>query len=426
MKTYQETVDVLVIGGGTAGAIAAIQAARAGARTAVVEMNGQLGGTMTTGGISAPAYFFSPQGQIIAGIGWELVRKTKALDGTPWPDFESPNWPRPSHHVRVNPAVYALVAEEACLAAGVILHYHEILTGITREDDGWRVHTVGKGLTRTITAREVIDCTGDADVVGMLGLARRRGEVRQPGTLAFKFEGYDFDALDDDVVQKRFLDAMESGALQPGDYWRAEDQPFMGFLHNGGTNKQHIFGADSSTSETQTEANVAGHRAALRLLRFIRTIPGCEEATLAWMSPMAAVRETTRIVGETTVTYEDYMEARVFDDAVCYSLYYVDVHTEHGVEHEFVQPGRIPTVPLSALVPQGTDALLVAGRCVSSDRLANSALRVEASCMAMGQAAGAAAALGVRTGTPSRAVSLDALRALLREHDAIVPDPEAS
>jgi hypothetical protein len=421
MDSYQESVDVLVVGGGTAGAVAAIQAARAGARTAVVEMNGQLGGTMTTGGVSAPAYFFSPEGQVIAGIGWELVRKTKALDGTPWPDFDRPNRPRPSHHVRINPAVYALLAEEACLDAGVTLHYHEILAGIERAGDAWQVRTGGKGLERTITAREVIDCTGDADVVGMLGLARRRSEIRQPGTLAFKFVGYDLDDLDDDVVQKRFLDAMESGALRPGDFWRAEDRPFMGFLRNGGTNQQHILGADSATSQTQTEANVAGHRAALRLLRFIRTIPGCEEATLAWMSTQAAIRETTRIVGETTITHEDYVQARVFDDAVCYSLYYIDVHTDHGVEHEFLPPGRIPTIPLSALVPQGTEGLLVAGRSVSSDRLANSALRVEASCMAMGQAAGAAAALGVQLDTPSRQVPIDALRSLLREHDAIVP-----
>jgi hypothetical protein len=214
---------------------------------------------------------------------------------------------------------------------------------------------------------------------------------------------------------------MESGALRPGDFWRAEDRPFMGFLRNGGTNQQHILGADSATSQTQTEANVAGHRAALRLLRFIRTIPGCEEATLAWMSTQAAIRETTRIVGETTITHEDYVQARVFDDAVCYSLYYIDVHTDHGVEHEFLPPGRIPTIPLSALVPQGTEGLLVAGRSVSSDRLANSALRVEASCMAMGQAAGAAAALGVQLDTPSRQVPIDALRSLLREHDAIVP-----
>ena len=115
MENLFEQVDVLVIGGGTAGTIAAIQASRAGVHTAVVEMQGQLGGTMTTGGVSAPAYFWGRDRQIVAGIGWELVCKTKALDGSAFPDFDVPNPNRPSYHVGINPAIYALVAEEACL-----------------------------------------------------------------------------------------------------------------------------------------------------------------------------------------------------------------------------------------------------------------------------------------------------------------------
>ena len=292
MQRYNDSVDVLVIGGGTAGAVAAIQAARAGAKTAIVEMNGQLGGTMTTGGVSAPAYFFSPDRQIIAGIPWELITKTKALDETPMPDFSIQNPRRPSYHLPINPAVYALVAEEACLDAGVELHYHEILAGIEAQAEGWQVETIGKGIRRTIEAQEVIDCTGDADVVGMLGLPRERGDVRQPGTLIFDFGGYDAAELDVEIVQERFEAAMEAGDLQPGDYWLAKDSLFINFLRNGGHNAQHIFGADSTTSETQTEANIKGRQAALRLLRFIRTLPGCEAATLDNMCTMAAIRET--------------------------------------------------------------------------------------------------------------------------------------
>ena len=421
MQDYHDTVDVVVIGGGTAGVIAALQAARAGVRTAIVEMAGQLGGTMTTGGVSAPAYFFSPDRQIVAGIGWELVKATKALDHTPWPDFDSPNPHRPSYHVNLNPAVYALVAEEACLDAGIDLHFHEILVGIEPQEEGWRVHTIGKGVRRWIEAREVIDATGDADVVGLLTLPRERGEVRQPGTLMFRLGGYDAGELDVEVVQEHFEAAMQDGRLQPGDFWRAEDDLFISFLRGGGANQQHIFGADATTSVTQARANIEGRRALLRLLRFVQSLPGCAGATVEQLFTQAAVRETYRIVGETPVTYNDYITGRCFHDAICYSLYFIDVHTEHGVEHELVPPGRVPTVPLGALVPQGSRHLLVAGRAVASDRLANSALRVEASCMAMGQAAGAAAALGVRLRIPSRDVPIDAIRALLREHNAIVP-----
>jgi glycine/D-amino acid oxidase-like deaminating enzyme len=330
METYYNQVDVLIVGGGTAGAIAAIQAGRADAVTAVVEMHGQLGGTMTTGGVSAPAYFWSPERQIIAGIGWELVLKTKALDGSSLPDFAQPNPRRPSYHVRVNPRLYALLAEEACLDAGVTLYYHEIVTGIRDLGDAWTVDTVGKGLRRTITAREVVDCTGDADIVGMLGLPRLRGDVRQPGTLLFRFGGYDVKTLDMEIVQEHYKAAMADGRLQAGDFWRGEDQPFIHFLRSGGANAQHIFGADSSTAATQSAANVKGRQATLRLLRFLRTLPGCEDVQLEHMCTLATARETYRIVGEKTVTYDDYIAGRVFEDAVCYSLYFVDVHTEGG------------------------------------------------------------------------------------------------
>jgi hypothetical protein len=421
MESHHTRVDVLVVGGGTAGTIAAIQAGRAGVKTAVVEMQGQLGGTMTTGGVSAPAYFWSPERQIVAGIGWELVLRVKALDGTSLPDFNAPNPRRPSYHVSVNPRLYALLAEEACLEAGVRVHYHEIVTGVRDLGNAWQVETVGKGLQRTITAREVIDCTGDADLVGMLGLPRLRGDVRQPGTLIFRFGGYDANEFDMEIVQEHYEAAMADGRLHAGDFWRGEDQPFIEFLRSGGVNAQHIFGGDSSTSATQTEANLLGRQAVLRLLRFVRSLPGCENAQLDSLCTLATARETYRIVGEKRITYEDYIAGRVFRDAVCYSLYFVDVHTERGVEQEFVPRPRVPTVPLGALVPRGSQRLLVAGRCVSSDRLANSALRVEASCMAMGQAAGAAAALGARKGIPSRDVPLEEIRALLREHGAIVP-----
>jgi len=426
VEILQDDVDVLVVGGGTAGVIAAIQAARAGAKTAIVEMAGQLGGTITTGGVSAPAYFFSPDRQIIAGIGWELVLKTKALDNTPWPDFSRHNPRRPSYHIPINPAVYALVAEEAALEAGVDLHYHEILNDIERYPGGWSVQSVGKGILRSTLAREVIDCTGDADAVGILDLPRERGEVRQPGTLEFRLCGYNMDDLDVEVVQERFESAMDDGNLQPGDFWRAEDGLFIEFLRARGVNQQHIFGADSTTAVTQSSANVEGRRAVLRLLRFVRTLPGCGQATLEKLYPMAAIRETYRIVGETKITYDDYISGRIFDDAVCYTLYFIDVHTEHGVEQEFIPARRVPTIPLGSLIPKGSERLLVAGRSISSDRLAHSALRVEASCMAMGQAAGAAAALGVEMEVPSRDVPIEAIRSLLREHDAIVPTMDSS
>lgn len=412
--------DVLVAGGGTAGVVAAIQAGRAGARTILLEMTGQLGGTTTTGGVCAPAHFWTRHRQVIDGIGWELVSKTLALDGSSPPDFLNPPPHRPQWQVRINPFIHVLVCEDEALRAGVELHYHEVAAAIRREPDAWVVDTAGKNWRSQIRAKEVIDCTGDADLVGMLGLPRERGETRQPGTLMFRLGGYDAASLDAELVGARYRQAMARGELKPGDFHEPAGD-FNKFLRLRGGNQLHVFDADSSTARTQTRANIDGRAGLLRVLRFIKTLPGCEGVKVESMCGATAVRETYRIVGRTTVTEADYMSGRRFDDAVCHSFYFIDLHTEQGGERVFLADGVEPTIPLGALAPKGSQHLLVAGRTLSSDRRANSALRVQASCMAMGQAAGAAAALGVRLGVPSCDVPLDLLRNLLREHGAIVP-----
>lgn len=424
MQQQKLSCDVLVVGGGTAGVIAAVQAGRAGAKTILVEMTGQLGGTTTTGGVSAPAHFWTRHRQVIAGIGWDLVSKTLELDGSSPPDFLNPPEHRPQWQVRINPFIYVLLCEEAVVNAGVDLHYHEFVTGIRRVNDAWELTTAGKNHASTIIAKEVIDCSGDADMVGMLGLPREKGETRQPGTLTFRIGGYDYNTLDHALIQSRYQQAMASGQLKPGDFHEPEGD-FNKFLRLRGGNQLHVFNADSSTAPLQTQANTDGRSALLRMMRFIKALPGCSGVKLESLCGATAVRESWRIVGETKVTEEDYMTGRLFDDAVCYSFYFIDLHTEQGGERVFLADGVEPTIPLGSLVPQGVKHLLVAGRTLASDRRANSALRVQASCMAMGQAAGAAAAIGVKLGVPSADVPLDLLRKLLAEHGAIVPEPVA-
>jgi glycine/D-amino acid oxidase-like deaminating enzyme len=415
-------VDVLVVGGGTAGAVAAIQAARAGARTAILERGPQLGGTMTTGGVAFPGLFHAWGRQIIAGIGWELVSKTVALGGGTMPDFTRPygraHW---RHQIPLSGELYAALAEEACLEAGVALFYYELPIQALEEEGRWRIDAVGKGLRHELTAQQVVDCTGDADVVRLAGYRCLREMETQPGTLRFRFGGYEVDELDGPVIEGRYHQAVASGELHPGDVSHVEG-PFMAFLRSGGENAQHVLGADSTTSSSQTQANIAGRQSMLRLLRFLRTLPGCEGARLLSMAPETAVRETTRIVGETTVTIEDYVAGHLYPDAVCYAFYPVDLHTEEGVTPRQLPEGTVATIPLRALIPAASRNLLAAGRCVSSDRLANSALRVQAPCMAMGQAAGAVAALAaLQTITPNR-VPFAQLAGLLGAHGALVPE----
>jgi hypothetical protein len=377
--------DVLVVGGGTAGTIAALQAARGGAKTLLVERGSQLGGTMTVGGVAFPGLFHAWGKQVIAGIGWELVRQTVELDGGRLPDFATPppsgrHW---AHQVLINPFLYAVLAEEACRAAGVAVCYYEFPAAIQPTQNGWRGEVVGPGTRRRVTCKQLIDCTGGADVVGMAGLQRLREDETQPGSMLFKLG-----------------DAFQAGRER--------------------LESVYVHGADSSNSVTRTRANVTGRRRILERLRAQRARGG-QAARLVQLQPEAAFRESFRILGEVVITHEDYVAGRVFDDAVCYAFYPVDLHTRQGVRPKPLEEGVVPTVPLRALIPRESRNLMVAGRSVSSDRLANSGLRVQATCMAMGQAAGAAAALAVQRGTTPGNVPLPALRQLLRRHAAIVP-----
>lgn len=411
--------DILVVGGGTAGVVAALQAAYGGCRTVLVEGGSQLGGTMTTGGVAFPGLFHVNGKQIIGGIGWNLVCETVAMNDDTLPDFSVPygksHW---LHQVAFNPFLYAALAEEKCLAAGIGLRYYEWPVSVEKSSGGWTVRTFGKGEEYEIRCRQLVDCTGDAAVTALAGFARLREEETQPGSILFRFCGYDPEKLDYDLLGARYRAAVADGTLERGDVY--SDIRLLLDKRNG-LASSHVLGADSSTSEAHTAANIAGKASVLRILRFLRTLPGCEKARIESMQPETAVRETYRIDGCYRITCEDYAEGRRFDDAVCYSYYPIDLHDAHGVKPCHLEEGVVPTVPLRALIPAGSRDLVVAGRCVSSDRLANSALRVQASCMGMGQAAGAAAVLACRQGATPGEVPVEDIRALIREYGGIVP-----
>ncbi|MFZ9936319.1 MAG: FAD-dependent oxidoreductase [Luteolibacter sp.] len=372
-----EHVDVLVVGGGTAGTIAAIQAGRAGASVLLIERGAQLGGTMTTGGVAFPGLFDAWGRQIIAGIGWELVKESVELDQGNFPDFAKVPQRHWQNQVFTNQFLYAILAEEKCAQAGVRIAYYEFPQAVAKTDGGWQVDCTGFGTKRRVNCKQIIDCTGGAEVVGLLGFPRLREDERQPGSYLF----------------------------------------MLGEEHEPGRNQIHrlyVHGADSTNSRTATHANLTGRKTILEKLRK-------EGKRLMHMQTETGFRESYRIEGETIITVNDYRSGRKFDDAICHAFYPVDLHTRNGVKPEPLRRGVIPTIPLRALVPKGSRNLIVAGRCVSSDRLANSGLRVQAPCMAMGQAAGAAATLAAKHGTTPLEVPLKEIHGLLRNHGAIIP-----
>jgi len=370
-------VDVLVVGGGTAGVIAAIQAGRAGAKTLLVERNFQLGGATTTGGVAFPGLFDAWGKQVIAGIGWELVKESVELDGGKFPNFAKVPRSHWMNQVHVNQFVYALLAEEKCREAEVELAYYEFPEAVVKTDAGWQVDCIGFGTRRQVNCKQIIDCTGGAEVVGLLGFERLREEERQPGSYLYQLGG--------------------------------SHDPASKQLH-----RLYVHGADSTNSRTATLANLTGRKSILAKVRK-------DKKRLMHLQPETGFRESYRIKGETLITVQDYTSGKLFDDAVSNAFYPVDLHTKTGVRPKPLKRGIVPSIPLGGLVPKGSRNLIVAGRCVSSDRLANSGLRVQASCMGMGQAAAVAATLAVQGNTTPSEVPLAKIHGLLEKHGAIIP-----
>lgn len=421
-KKLQEC-DIVIVGGGTAGVIAAIQAGRMGKKTILLESGSQLGGTMTTGGVSFPGIFHAWGKQIIGGIGWELVNECVQLNGDRLPDFSViPNnttirhW---RHQVNINSALYVLLAEEKCMEAGVEIRYYESPEAVELKNNRWLVEASGKGQKSGILCKQIIDCTGNASVVAMAGHEVIKENETQPGSLIFTLTGYDYSSLDLNKIPQQYHGLLRQNMfLSSG----AEQNPHN-FPPTVPYNYVYVPGADSTTSLTHTAANIEGRKRLLALLRELKKLPGCEQIRIETLKTETAIRETYRINGLYQITKDDYLNGAHFDDAVSYSFYPVDLH-QYGkkIHQEFLKEGVVAQIPFRALIPKKSRNILVAGRSVSSDRMANSALRVQASSMGMAQAAAVAAVIAIDLNTTPAAIPINTLKSELKKQGAIVPE----
>jgi hypothetical protein len=344
------------------------------------------------------------------------------------PDFSAAPEHHWQHQVRVDRPLYTMLCDEMVAAAGGQVLFHAMPARLEPRCDGWAVTLCGKAGLVDIDAGCVVDCTGDANLVGLAGgELRRAGSASQPGTYSCRAAGYDVGSLDMAAINRAFAEAVTCGELSPYDIgWSSRADDVGSWLRQGGQNANHIPGIDAGDSLGRSRMELAGRRSILRLVRFLRRQTGLENLRLDYLAAECGVRETARIVGDVTITVEDYVSGRLWEDALCYAFYPVDLHTadNRGLDKRTLAPGIVPTVPRGALLPRGLSRIAAAGRCVSSDRFANSALRVQAASMAMGQAAGAMAALSVKHRCDCRDLGLEDIRRLLRRHGAVVPGEE--
>ena len=428
-----KSYDLIVCGCGVAGFTAAVQGARAGLKTAVIERHGMPGGILTVGGNNDIAQFFAHHRQVILGIGWEYVTRLAEAGYAVIPDkmADGPHW---IYGVHVNIPAAAYMMDTMLTEAGVDLYYGQPVAAVeTVETDGDNgilvtgVIIASKEGLRRLSAKTVIDCTGDGDAAVYAGAQYECGSENeadgflQPGTIRFYVERL---SLPENVranADRILREYRQNGTMDPTDLRGCS---FTGLLKNRGNNVGHVSGFNGADSDSRTASEVAGRASVYRLMNALQDagVPMDPFPPIEAIAPEVAVRESRRILCDGYMTEEKYVSGYEYPDAVCTSFYPIDLHRhgDNGIRQTFLTDGQIPTIPLSALIVKGIRNMLVAGRCASGDRLANSAYRVKASCMAMGQAAAACAAVAIRNGVSLRQADLEEIRALLRQNNAIV------
>jgi hypothetical protein len=339
--------------------------------------------------------------------------------------------------------------------AGVeMAFFNQVVDVIMKDSVLQGVIAQGKGGRTTYMARAIIDCTGDAHIADLACVPMQpTEEALQPPSMVVRMENVHIGRLreylimhpqdypsyrmkrgktvtDDFLEKTSFFFALPdriSNIRYTGGYRPVIDRFMFSALKGTGTvyiNMLRTRNTDCTDSESLSKATVICYLNLLNLMDgFRENVPGFEEAYLSDADPEIQIRETRRIAGEYTLTSDDVIAGRDFEDSIAVGSYFIDIHSSTDAHGLWKQTEKAYGIPYRTLVPQKIDGLLVAGRCISGDRMASASFRVMATCMAMGQAAGTAAALCIDRGVTFRELDTTALRYALAQEDAIVSVP---
>lgn len=417
--------DVVVCGGGPAGFIAAIAAARKGASVALVEQYGFLGGMATTSYV-APLSVFTYKGRkVIGGIPWEFIERLEELGGG--------LIEKPLGNVAFDPELYKLLCQRMVLEAGVKLYLHSYLSGCVCGDG--RISQViieNKSGSQALDADVFIDCTGDADLAYMAGVPMqdKSGRPLQPMSSYFILNGVDTDspmvreAMHHNKqgencyclpMRKKMLELQEELDIPDfGGPW------YCTTLHDGcvAVNVTRV-SADACDAEQLSAAECSLREDCFRMAGIFRKLfPEFRNCYVASVAVNGGVRETRNIKGMHVISAQEYLNAFHYEDSISRGAHPIDIHASKGASQSVTFLEEPAYVPYRALIAEGFPNLLVAGRCLSADRVAFASLRVQASCMGSGQAAGVAAALASASGVAVQDVDVPALVAELKNMGA--------
>ena len=424
-----QEVDVVVCGGGPAGVGAALAAARHGARTLVVEYHNCLGGMATSGMMNRLGPYHDQEKIILGGIPWEMVERLVEMKAAPLPE-PCPKGEPDRYWVPFDPEALKYIFDQMAKDAGVSVLFHAHAVAVFGEGSQPQGIVVeSKSGRQAIPAKVIIDATGDGDVAAAAGASFEKGRpgdgLMQPMTMLFKMANLDRDAAKEYVGRnhKRILDEAKAKGetlppyIGPGtDCLLRADETFF--------NTNQVFGHDGTDAEALSRAMMAARRFIWESMKYARTnIPGYEKSFLSATAAQLGVRESRRIVGEYTLTAEDVVNAAKFDDAIARYACWIDIHTIDPAQKpgpysgKGPEPGTSYGIPFRCLVPRGVDNLLVAGRCFSATHEAFASARMIPCCMAMGQAAGTAAAVSAAQSIQPGCLDVGMLRETLRQDE---------
>jgi len=477
--------DVLVVGGGTAGFVAAIAAARNGAQVTLVEQRDHLGGTHSGGMvmmIRSMRHMRAPRSaehkkvmitqyessfddeQLVFSIAQEYLDRMLEI-GSAWGSKG-----QATARQLFDPEIAKWVIEQMVIEAGVDVWFYSQTTGLLMSDGAVNGAIIENLQERVeIGAKVTIDATGDGNVCAAAGARFEIGDPEeghcQPMTLYFVMGGVALDRTlayikdHPDEFNQEYADTImrlrQEGkpitvlpfkakireAVERDEYpipyglekVNPETLTYMAwpmFRHGQfrydliSHNMDMAYNVDATNRRALTRATIGMRDVAVRMAEFYRKyVPGYEDAYLVHTAQSVGVRDSRRIVGDYTLTKDDVLSGKHFEDGIGRYGSVVDVHDKDGKQSlllaEVGGSGWFH-IPYRTLLPLGIRNLLVAGRCISADYVAQGCTRSQAACMMTGQATGTAAALAVKTGVEPRAVEIAALQRVLMQQNQII------
>jgi hypothetical protein len=415
-------VDVLVVGGGTSGCTAAIAAARNGAKVMLVERYGFLGGTATAAmvGVFCGVYTCGPQSThqlLVGGLPLEAMRRLEAIGGGH----------KYRHRFQLDHEIFKIVLDRWLEEAGVQLLFHTLVVETLIQNGAIKgVVVEHKGGREAILADRIIDASGDGDMAALAGAPFEMGDEQgrlQAPTMVFYMGSVDVEramAFPEKEIRKLLIEVTQSGEFDfPRISGSFSPAPQPGKVH---VNMSRVAGVDGTDPWSLSNGTLEGRRQVEGFSKFlVKYVPGFEKAIVDAIAPQLGVRETRRVMGEYVLTREDVLGARKFEDAICRSSWPIEDHSQGNETIRLHLPGDdFYQVPYGCLVPLEIDNLLLTGRCVSATHDGQASVRVMGPGMAMGEAAGTAAALSLRTEISPRALRAETLQSALLQNGALI------